>query len=350
MINVKNFILTPSIVNAGDSFKVEVDVESYPLTFNELDLLSFNQLDTMQWNQVDDDEFIVGSQTANITVSNDVIMKSSGVTGWDAEVKSELRLTNRCYVEFEAINSTKYLMFGLNTADTTNSYSDIDFSIYLRGGTVYVYENGSSRGSFRTYTAGDRFKIVANIDTVYYYMNDELFYTSTIAPPSSLIVDSSFYHVSAGVKNVRFGLLPYPTRIRYIRDWLGPSDSSNSHIWCEIKANESNGTNVALNKLVIPDINAPYSVRTPDYVTDGHTGTTYYFNSIVDTEIHNVVVDLGQPYLLDNLQIWHYPDNSRTFFNTKTEVSYDGIEWFTVFDSAISGTYKETSAGHTINL
>ena len=42
--------------------------------------------------------------------------------------------------------------------------------------------------------------------------------------------------------------------------------------------------------------------------------------------------------------------DGRTYHNTKIEVSADGTNWTTLFDSAVSGEYAETSAGHTVDV
>jgi hypothetical protein len=47
------------------------------------------------------------------------------------------------------------------------------------------------------------------------------------------------------------------------------------------------------------------------------------------------------------VKVWHYANDGRTYHNTKTQVSADGVTWVTVFDSAVSGEYAETSAGKT---
>ncbi|MDT4867499.1 hypothetical protein FQZ97_1024130 [compost metagenome] len=47
------------------------------------------------------------------------------------------------------------------------------------------------------------------------------------------------------------------------------------------------------------------------------------------------------------VKVWHYYADGRTYYATKTEVSVDGTNWNTIFDSATSGTYPETSAGKT---
>ncbi len=63
--------------------------------------------------------------------------------------------------------------------------------------------------------------------------------------------------------------------------------------------------------------------------------------------LHYVQLDLGAAYSVDKLKVFHYAADGRTYHQTKTQVSTDGVSWTTIFDSAVSGEYAETSAGKT---
>lgn len=77
-------------------------------------------------------------------------------------------------------------------------------------------------------------------------------------------------------------------------------------------------------------------------VTDGSRNTGYYGASTSPY----VTVDLGSTQTLSKVIVWHYP--GRIYNDTKTQISADGTTWKTVFDSAVSGTYTETSTGNVI--
>jgi RHS repeat-associated protein len=64
-------------------------------------------------------------------------------------------------------------------------------------------------------------------------------------------------------------------------------------------------------------------------------------------DLSYVQVDLGAAYPVDTVKVWHYAVDGRTYYSTRTQVSEDGVNWTTVFDSAVSGTYAETAAGKT---
>lgn len=81
------------------------------------------------------------------------------------------------------------------------------------------------------------------------------------------------------------------------------------------------------------------------YLTDGITTSNPYYSMAVG--LQSVTVNLGSPQDVSMVKVWHYYADSRTYFATRTEVSADGTNWQTIFDSASSGTYQETAAGKT---
>ncbi|MEJ5312578.1 MAG: RHS repeat-associated core domain-containing protein [Anaerolineae bacterium] len=91
----------------------------------------------------------------------------------------------------------------------------------------------------------------------------------------------------------------------------------------------------------------------PDVVTNGDTwadsgsGSSGEFAYTAQTGLHYVQLDLGAVYSVDKVRVWHYAADGRIYNATKTQVSADGTTWYTVFDSAVSGTYAETAAGRT---
>ena len=83
-------------------------------------------------------------------------------------------------------------------------------------------------------------------------------------------------------------------------------------------------------------------------ITDGNTATTSFYDA--GTGVKSVQVDLGSAQKISVIKVWHYYADGRTYNQTKTEVSTDGTNWVTVFDSASSGTYVETSSGRTTSF
>lgn len=136
-----------------------------------------------------------------------------------------------------------------------------------------------------------------------------------------------------------------PNRIRYIRDWLNGSTSNTSNHWVEIQAIDLNGVNVALGKSATTN---GTGTSTLNLLTDGSTATSPYNGH--NTGLNWVAIDLDGYFELKEIKVWHYYGDGRTYHNTKTEVSDDGVHWYTIFDSAIEGEYKETSTGKTHSL
>ena len=124
-------------------------------------------------------------------------------------------------------------------------------------------------------------------------------------------------------------------KVRYIRDYLNGSTYNSGEHWVEIQANDTDGVNVALNADAYDEVGNPE----PE-LTDGNTNTNSYVSGNTYME-----VDLGSVFLLDNVHIWHYYGDGRTYYGTKTEVSVDGQNWITIFDNEVDGLYPETPSG-----
>lgn len=136
----------------------------------------------------------------------------------------------------------------------------------------------------------------------------------------------------------------FPTKIRYIRDWLNGSTANTGNHWAEIQAINREGTNVALNKTVT----ALSGGANLNLITDGIVNNTY--GHATGSMLNYITIDLGDTHNLKEITVWHYYADSRTYYKTKTEVSEDGTNWFSVFDSDIEGTYVETASGKKIDL
>src|SRR5690606_12559560 len=106
------------------------------------------------------------------------------------------------YVVFTATETGAYRMIGLGSGDASASYTDIEHAWYLYGGSLQIYEAGSSAGSFGSYAAGDTFRVEARGGVVRYFHDDVLVYTSTRAPAFPLRVDTSFYTSGGAIGGV----------------------------------------------------------------------------------------------------------------------------------------------------
>lgn len=142
-------------------------------------------------------------------------------------------------------------------------------------------------------------------------------------------------------------------KVRYIRDWSNGSNVNAGNFWVEIQALNASGTNIALGKPVTGSsaFNSAGSPNDPTgaVITDGSTVSAPY-TQVGGATLEWATVDLGAVYDIADVKIWHYWADLRTFYSTKTEVSADGINWITVFDSAVSGTYAESAAGRSYSM
>jgi RHS repeat-associated protein len=106
------------------------------------------------------------------------------------------------YVEFTVGESGTYRMCGLSNGDSDQNYPDIDFAVYLAAGGLYVFEDGTNRGYFGSYTTVDVFRVAVEGGAVKYKKNGSVFYTSTVAPSYPLLVDTSLYSNGSTLTNV----------------------------------------------------------------------------------------------------------------------------------------------------
>ncbi|MGH9958675.1 MAG: RHS repeat-associated core domain-containing protein, partial [Pyrinomonadaceae bacterium] len=139
-----------------------------------------------------------------IQVTGNSIQKVSGTSSWyDAgAVSSQTIVSGDGYMEFTPGETATWRMAGLGNNESSAHYSDIEYAFFMVGSTLNIYESGTDRGSFGTYTAGDRLKVAVENGAVKYYRNGALVYTSTVAPAYPLQVDTSLNTVNAGVYNV----------------------------------------------------------------------------------------------------------------------------------------------------
>lgn len=108
-----------------------------------------------------------------------------------------------------------------------------------------------------------------------------------------------------------------------------------------VQYESGNFTNVALGKSVTGTV----ALTNATLITDGNTATDPYASCAAG--LNAITIDLGSVKQISTIKVWHYYSDSRTYYGTKTESSEDGVTWEVVYDSAVSGTYAESSAGKT---
>lgn len=143
------------------------------------------------------------TNVSGVTATGNSLSRAS-YDAWDGGAVSIQTITSGDgYVELTANETNTYRMCGLSNGDSSPSYTDIDFALYLvAGGVIQVYEGGAYRGQFGTYAAGDKFRVSVEGGVVKYSRNGSVFYTSAVAPTYPLLVDTSLYSNGATIGNV----------------------------------------------------------------------------------------------------------------------------------------------------
>lgn len=141
-----------------------------------------------------------------VQANNNNLLKIQSDGNWDGGAASWNTVSNNGYFQFTATETNKYRMAGLSTTNANANYTSIQYAFYLLNtGSLQIYESGTSRGTFGTYSNGDLFKIMVDNNIVKYYQNATLVYTSLIIPTLPLIVDVSIYNAGGTITNAITG-------------------------------------------------------------------------------------------------------------------------------------------------
>ena len=120
--------------------------------------------------------------------------------------------------------------------------------------------------------------------------------------------------------------------VRYIKDCTN-NNSVNSYgnHWVEIQAIKD-GVNVAKGKTVS-------GASTSSVIVDGNIDTANYVSTGTGNQC--VTVDLGSVYAeLDELAVWHYWSDGRTYYNHIMYTSADNTNWSQVINSEAAENFK----------
>jgi hypothetical protein len=165
-------------------------------------------------------ESVVWTGAINVTVTGNSIQKTGGAgSTWDAgAVSTRAILSGDGYVQATVDDTTTYKLFGLSNGDNGQGQTDVDFALFMAGGTLKVYESGVLRANVGTYVVGDLLKVAVEGGVVRYYRNGGLLYTGTVAPTYPLLVDTSINSMGGRIANVLvcgadLGFLGTPTPI-----------------------------------------------------------------------------------------------------------------------------------------
>ncbi len=145
-----------------------------------------------------------------VSANGNTITKTSS-NGWNADAISLQHIPGDGGVDFLAQQTNTYRMCGLSDSNPDSNYASLDYSVLLGSDAlVYVYENGTSRGSYGSYIGSDRFSVIRTGSVVQYRKNGTVFYTSTVPSSGNLIVDTSLYSTGSLIAdaNIIGGVMP----------------------------------------------------------------------------------------------------------------------------------------------
>ena len=131
--------------------------------------------------------------------------------------------------------------------------------------------------------------------------------------------------------------------VRYIKNCTSYNTANNGNHWIEVQAIKD-GVNIAKGKSVTgtttQNASYPYS-----RITDGDITYDNYAATSSNSKNQCVTVDLGDTYDLDEVAVWNYFGDPRSYYDNITSVSSDNNSWTEIIDEASI----ETSNGHRIN-
>jgi hypothetical protein len=144
------------------------------------------------------------SSLLNISASSNNLLKIQSNGNWNGGASSWNTVKNNGFFEFKASETNTLRMVGLSTNDTNSNFNTIQYAWYLRNdGICEIFESGTTRGTFGTYSTSDTFKIAVESNVVKYYRNNVLRFTSAITPSLPLLVDVSINSINGTVSDAK---------------------------------------------------------------------------------------------------------------------------------------------------
>jgi hypothetical protein len=194
-VTYQSICTTPTISSNGTTYKAlpSYDVPVFYIT-GVTDPASCNRLEEqVKW---------YGLANVATTGFGNSLNKTSSGGNWDGGAFSYNQVNNNGYLEFTATETNTFRMIGLSNSNSDNGYASIRYAIYLQNNaTLTIYENGTNRGNFGTYTASDVFRVSVENNVVKYYKNNVSFYNSALVPSFPLFADVSINSLNGTISN-----------------------------------------------------------------------------------------------------------------------------------------------------
>lgn len=120
--------------------------------------------------------------------------KTAGAADWTGDAISTKKLSGNGELQFLPGLATKNSMVGLNEVNDSAVSTDLDYGIVATTSGYYIQEQGVNKLQ-GTYTAASLFRIERMGDTITYYKDGVLVYTSLRKSVLPLMADAAFYQI-----------------------------------------------------------------------------------------------------------------------------------------------------------
>jgi hypothetical protein len=134
--------------------------------------------------------------------SGSTVAKSGGCNGCadSGALSAQEIASGDGYLEFTTSNARWLRFVGLGSRNSGTTGGEIAFALRLHKGVAEVRESGAYRAATR-FSGGDALKIAVSNGVVRYLKNNQVFYTSQVAPSYPLVADTALYESKAEVSN-----------------------------------------------------------------------------------------------------------------------------------------------------
>ena len=111
----------------------------------------------------------ISASSAKNEIAGNTLTKISSNGSW-MKWFSLQSVSNNGYMQTILEETNEARMIGLSSTDVNANYTSIQYCFYTtNAGALQIYESGTSRGAFGTYTTGDTLKIAVENNVVKYY-------------------------------------------------------------------------------------------------------------------------------------------------------------------------------------
>lgn len=224
------------------------------------------------------------------------------------------------------------------------------------GGGGYYGGSGSSGLCNGTWTGGGGSSFISGyagsnaIDSTGTHTNNTIHYSNKYFINASLTANNNTGNGKVRIAYIGTSMPKTNANlngVRYIKDCATSNTINTNKNWLEIQAIKD-GNNIAKSKTVT-GTGTVTSGYLYSYITDGimdiTDSTIQQFAATATTGNQCVTIDLGTTYDLDEIAVWHWFADGRTYNDNITSVSNNNSSWTTI----INITEAETSIGKHVN-